>query len=139
MIEVVTVDLIGPDHQRTRNVASSDEVSFVMEAKVLDDLVDPIIGFHLYNAAGMEVYGDSTYGTSTGAFAAGSTAQFTMHVPARLATGSFTASFNVLTHDGVGAMWPHRPLSFYVSGRASAWGAADLNGRIGIERDGEGA
>jgi len=137
MVEVVAVELLGPDGKQTRNVSSSDEVTFAMDAKILETIVDPIIGFHIYNSAGMEVYGDSTYGTATGCFAAGSSARFTMTLPARLATGSFTVSFNVLTHEGVGAMWPHRPLAFFVSGRPTAWGAADLNGRIDVVHRGD--
>jgi hypothetical protein len=56
-----------------------------------------------------------------------------MHLPASLASGSFTANFNVMTAAGIACVRPHPPISFFVAGRPTTWGAADLGGRFETE------
>ena len=80
---------------------------------------------------GVQLYADSTFGSATGTFSSGSVARFAVQLGAHLATGSYTGEFDVKTASGEPCLRSHTPVSFFVVGRPTVFGAAvDLAGRF---------
>lgn len=133
--EVVSFELLGPNGTPTRHVGYADEVAFVIEVQFTETVVDPIAGFTLFNEAGIQVYSDSTPWASGGTFAAGAKVRFSVNFRPRLATGSYTAQFGLVSKEGTLHVPPHRPLLFYVGGRRRVRGVADLSARFSVTTD----
>jgi methionine-rich copper-binding protein CopC len=128
MLDVVSSDLVDAAGQRTRHIETGDEVEFVLAVRALAEVSNPIVSLRIFSQWGHQVYGDSTFGTEIGLLEAGSVTRLVVRLSAELATGSYSADFDVKTADGVVCLQPPPPLSFFVAGRASVWGgAADLH------------
>ena len=101
-----------------------------LTADVDKDLDDVVVGFTFTGPEGQTVYTDTTANRSLGPAAAGSRLAVGMGVVANLPTGSYTVSAWVQRADLRTLLARSRPVPFFVSGRVTVSGAADLGGTI---------
>ena len=134
--EVVEFRLVDANGISTAHVNVGDEV--MLEAVVRFNVAvdDPVFGLQVVTEAGLHVYGDSSVWAERGQhFAAGDVATVRSRLQLSLATGTYTAAVGVRASDAETPLAVSRePLLFYVAGRASVRGVADLGGSLDIER-----
>jgi ABC-type polysaccharide/polyol phosphate transport system ATPase subunit len=135
--EIAGFRLVDASGASTAHVSVGDEV--MLEAVVRFNVAvdDPVFGVQVVTEAGLHVYGDSSVWAERGQhFAAGDVATVRSRLQLSLATGTYTATVGVRASDGETPLAVSRePLLFYVAGRASVRGVADLGGSLDIERD----
>lgn len=102
-------------------------------------LDDVVVGFALTGPDGQIVYSETTADRSLGAVATGEHLAFTIALDARLPSGSYSMVGWVQRTDLKTLLARSRPASFYVSGRVTVAGTADLQGRIARQSTDPGA
>jgi len=111
-------------------VTHGDSVRVRLTVEAKEDIDDVVVGFTFHGPGGQAVYTDTTANRSLGPVGAGSRAAFTMAVVANLPTGTYSVSAWVQKADLRTLLARSRPTHFYVSGRVTVSGAADLGGVI---------
>lgn len=124
--EIETLDVYGPDGQTTRHVDSSQEVTFVIEARFVEPTVGPVLGINITNGAGVQVYGESTGWLGTKSYRAGDVLRATIRVRMAMASGTYNCSVGLASQEGVLIAPRMPPLLMYVGGRDGVNGLADL-------------
>ena len=129
-IESVTV--IGSDGQPTANVRSNDEMIVRMQIRFDRDCDSPLFGLAVLTDKGVPVYSDNSPRLTQQLFPAGSRATVDMTLDTALTTGSYQLTAGVMKKDSVTRLARARPVHFYVAGRPSPHGVADLRGRFEV-------
>ncbi|HAM03109.1 MAG TPA: ABC transporter ATP-binding protein [Acidimicrobiaceae bacterium] len=132
VVEVTSVELAGPDGEPVTQVEAGTPVTVRLTVKTTTPLPAVAVGYTFTGPDGQVVYMDSNIDRPFGPVPAGERLSFTMSIRASLPTGSYSVN-----------AWVQRPLksllarsrnvSFYVTGRTTVKGAADLGGVITMD------
>jgi ABC-2 type transport system ATP-binding protein len=130
VVRIASVELLGPGGERVSQVETGTPVTVRMTTEAEQSLADVTVGFALTDAQGQLVYTDTTANRNLGPVAEGQRIAFTLDVPASLPTGSYNVTALVQQRDLRALFAQSRPIPFYVTGRVTVGGAADLGGVI---------
>jgi ABC-2 type transport system ATP-binding protein len=133
---IETVEILGPDGQRNSHVESGLPMAVRVRATVVQDVEDLVVGLTLLAGDGTTLYSDSTAGFRFGAASAGETVSWDMQFRAQLPTGSYSAVARVDRPDLRTTLAYHPPVSFFVTGRHTVTGVADLEAVV-VRHDGD--
>lgn len=131
VVEILRTDVLGPDGQPTGAVTNGDVVTVRLRVDVLRDLDDVVVALTLFGPDGTVVYADSNAGHPLGALRAGTQEELTVRFAARLPTGSYTVSARVDRADLRTMLAQGDSCMFFVTGRNTVAGSADLEAAIG--------
>jgi ABC-2 type transport system ATP-binding protein len=125
----VSAELLGSDGQRVAHIETGTAVTVRAVLETAEALDDVIVGLTLTGPDGQTVYSDSTANRTMGAIGAGQSVLFTMSFVANLPTGTY--SLTVTTQRDLSTFLARsKPIPFFVAGRVTVSGAADLRGVI---------
>jgi ABC-type polysaccharide/polyol phosphate transport system ATPase subunit len=122
VVEIDAVELLGEDGEPTRHVDAGDALSVRVRARAFEAIDDVVVRIRL-TSNGTVVYVDT--GT-LGPVAAGSEVVGDIQFHAQLATGSYRAVVQLERPDLRTALGVGPPCSFFVTGRHTVRGFADL-------------
>ena len=128
---ILSCELLGADGAPTAHVQSGDMMTFRVHARADRDIAAPVVGFGVAAESGISVYAEGSALTTVPAVGAGRELVCQVVVPARLPTGSYTASLSV--RDASVRLAVTKPLLFYVSGNSTARGLADLGAEFSVQ------
>jgi hypothetical protein len=110
-----------------------------LRTRALVDVDTVMVAFSVLGADGTAVYTDSALDGRLGSLSAGEESVFTLTFHANVATGSYSIAGYVKSGDMRSLLANSRAVSFFVSGRVSVGGVADLQGEIARLRPGDSA
>jgi hypothetical protein len=128
--------LLGRDDRPSRSLHAGDGFRIEVEAAFFAPEPTPVIGVCLDTASGVPVYYDYAGHEDPHPVEAGDVLAGRVELPAALPTGSYTVRMTIRSGFGGPAYAISDPLSFYVDGRDSVKGVADLQGRFVLAREG---
>lgn len=130
VVEVAGLEVAGGDGRPTAHVAAGEPMTVTLAATAVVDVPDLVVGLTVFAPDGTPVYADSTVGRPLGAVGAGETLTCTMALRAQLPTGSYTVTGRVERPDLRTTVALTPPASFFVTGRNTVAGLADLEAVI---------
>lgn len=132
-VRIDSFELLGADDLPTAYVEEGEELTFRIHARFLRDVQEPAFGIWIWDDIGQFVYGENSLESGfAGPVSGGTSFRCDVSVPMRLGTGTYYGGAGV----GYGPdnsqrlLSPERP--FYVKGRYSVGGIADLHARFEI-------
>src|SRR4051812_1756829 len=129
--EIESVTVLGPDGEPTANVRSNEHMTVRVQVRFDRDCDSPQFGLALFTERGVPVYSDSSPMLDQRLYRAGSRVTVDMTLDTALTTGSYQCTTGVIKRD-MTQLARSRPLHFYVAGRATPNGVADLRGRFDV-------
>ncbi|MEX2558072.1 MAG: ABC transporter ATP-binding protein [Actinomycetota bacterium] len=133
-VRIASFLMLGENGLATNHVRFGEEVTFVLDAEFLDDVVRPAFSFVLAHERGQIVYSDDAHKAEfQRSYAAGERARFEAKIRVTLPTGSYKARSAVRWELGEEIDRAARYLSFFVSGRPLVKGLADLDAAFKVE------
>jgi ABC-2 type transport system ATP-binding protein len=120
------VDLLGADRKPTGHLDAGEHVTVRLRVLALQAIDDIVVKLTLFAPDGTAVYADSTAGHPLGAAASGSEITCEIAFRAQLPTGSYTAVLHLERPDLRTTLFQSPSLSFFVTGRHTVAGLADL-------------
>jgi ABC-type polysaccharide/polyol phosphate transport system ATPase subunit len=125
VVDITSVELLGPAGPTTHLDAGHPATVRVraVARQAVDDLV---VASTLFGPDGNAIYADSTAGHPFGSVEAGREFTWTMAFRSQLPTGSYQISVRIDRPDLRTTLAHHPPLSFFVTGRHTVAGVADL-------------
>lgn len=125
-------DLLDPSGVRTRHVNSLEDVTFDVDVRFTKEVEGPILGFSMFNSAGVQVYGESSGWRQQTCYRPGDRMTATIRIRPTLATGTYSCLVGLVSPTGTPIAPQVKPLLVYVGGRSGVNGIADLGARIDI-------
>lgn len=125
-------DLVDAEGKSTRHVDSTDEVGFEVKVRFTKEVESPILGFSMYNSAGVQVYGESTSWRSGDLYRVGDQLGGIIKIHPRLATGSYSCMLGLANSNGTPIAPIPKGLLIYVGGRPHVNGVADLGAAFDV-------
>ena len=126
VVELDRVAVVGCDGQTGSHVNAGETMTVRLEGRALQDLDDLVVALVVYAGDGTALYADSTAGNVFGPVGAGGTFACSMSLRARFPTGSYRVSVRVDRPDLRTTLAQHPPCAFFVTGRHTVGGLADL-------------
>jgi ABC-2 type transport system ATP-binding protein len=121
------LQLLGRDGAPTAHLASGDPARFRIEVRFTREVVDPVLQLQILSESGVVVF-CQTHAFEGWVYHAGERETFEVALDARLGTGSYSATANLVTlRDFVPRAVPPSGLMFFVAGRAVVSGLVDLD------------
>jgi ABC-type polysaccharide/polyol phosphate transport system ATPase subunit len=125
--------LLDSQNHPTNHVHSGDDVTFSVDLKFVQATESPILGFFVFNEAGVQVYGESTEWRGGASYRAGDQIRASIRIQPKLVTGSYSAGVGLMSAEGVALAPAVRPILFYVGGRHGVNGVADLGATFEVK------
>jgi ABC-type polysaccharide/polyol phosphate transport system ATPase subunit len=130
IVEILSLELLDEEGRPTTHVVNGAPLTARLRTRALADVDSVSVTFAVLGADGTAVYTDSSLDGRLGSLSAGEETVFTMPFRAHVATGSYSVAGYVKSGD-LRSLFAHsRAVSFFVSGRISVGGVADLQGEI---------
>jgi ABC-type polysaccharide/polyol phosphate transport system ATPase subunit len=126
VVEIESVELLGPDGIPTGHLDAGQPATLRVRARALQAVDDLVVASTLFAQDGTALYADSTAGHPFGAVEAGRDFSWTMAFRSQLPTGSYQIAVRIDRPDLRTTLLHHPPLSFFVTGRNTVSGLADL-------------
>lgn len=126
VVTIDTVELVGPDGTRTGHLDAGAPMAVQVRGTALRNVDDLVVALTILAADGTVVYGDSTAGHRFGAVGAGEVFGCTAELRCALPTGSYAVVVRVDRADLRTTLATHPQQAFFVTGRHTVTGAADL-------------
>ncbi len=124
--EALTFSLKDAEGKPTAHIRSGDEVTITVEARFTEPADHPAVVM-LIKARGMIVYGETMQDALPDRVEPGQVVRCDIRLRASLPSGTYTVQANVRSgFESNAPVARSRPLSFFVSGRKSVVGTADL-------------
>ena len=130
VVEILSLDLLDEEGRPTTHVLHGTPMTARLRTRALVDVDKVMVAFSVLGADGTAVYTDSTLDDRMCSLSAGEESVFTLSFRAHVATGSYSIAGYVKSGDMRSLLAHSRPVSFFVSGRVSVGGVADLQGEI---------
>jgi ABC-2 type transport system ATP-binding protein len=130
MVEIESLELLDEEGRPTTHTLHGATLTAKLRTRALVDVDSVMVTFSVLGADGTAVYTDSTLDGRMGSLSAGEESVFTLTFQAHVATGSYSIAGYVKSGDMRSLFAHSRPVSFFVSGRVSVSGVADLQGEI---------
>jgi ABC-type polysaccharide/polyol phosphate transport system ATPase subunit len=127
------MQLVGRDGTTTAHLTSGERATFRLDVLFTQEVVDPVLQLQIVSESGVLVFcqGHSFDGT---VYQAGERETFEVTLDARLGSGSYTASANLVTlRDFVPRAVPPPGLLFFVAARTNMTGLVDLDAQFTTE------
>ena len=134
VLEILSSD-IAVDGVPGLHVESGQETELRVRVLPLVDADDLVFGFSIASQGGVTVYADSMALTGMGSLRCGEERVLTARFPANLPTGSYAAIASVIRNDYETPVTVGRPVHFFVTGRHTVSGLADLGATFSSEPD----
>jgi ABC-2 type transport system ATP-binding protein len=128
--EIESVTVIGADGAPTANVRSNEQMVVRVQVRFDRDCDRLQFGLALFTERGVPVYSDNSPVLAQH-FLAGSRIAVDMTLDTALTTGSYQCTASVIKKD-LTQLARSRPIHFYVAGRPTPHGVADLRGRFDV-------
>lgn len=138
-VEVEAFGVYDHEGRRVSHVRYGDRVSFRLSVRALRDVEAPFQWLAVETGAGVVVYSDARFDIPQPALRTGQRASFEAHLVVRLPTGDYaarTALHDLLDMPRSRLLATAPRLSFYVTGRDTVHGAADLDAAFGMHEPG---
>ena len=138
-LSVLDAALVGADGRPTAHVRAGDRVRVRVRVRAHKAIDAPSVALQLTSGTGVSVYREHNAAAPFPALSAGDDATWTMDFDARLITGSYTARVHVARADlgsvdaAVTVLASAPPVRFYVDGRPTPRGVADLEATFSAE------
>lgn len=126
-------DLFDGSGAVTGHVRAGEDVTFAMRVRFTHDVDAPLVGLNIMSETGVLVYTDTPSWLGEGFYPAGTTATFTASLKPRLAAGSYSAQMGLSASDGTLLAPAPEPIFFFVDGRGTVGGVADLNATFDVK------
>ena len=126
VVEIQSVELLGPDGLPTGHLDAGQEATLQIRGRALQTVDDLVVASTLFAEDGTAIYADSTAGRPFGAVEAGRDFSCTMAFRSQLPTGSYQINIRIDRPDLRTTLVYHPPVSFFVTGRQTVAGVADL-------------
>ena len=120
------VEIVSADGTPANHITSGEEVGLRITVRATRLVEDPVIGLSVLAPDGTALYIDNSAGHALGTIEPGGAAAYTMSFRAQLPTGSYTVLAWVQRPDRRTILAQSRPLAFFVAGRSTVGGVADL-------------
>ena len=130
IVEILSLELLDEEGRPTTHVVNGAPLNARLRTRALADVDSVSVTFAVLGADGTAVYTDSSLDGRLGSLSAGEETVFTMPFRAHVATGSYSLAGYVKSGDLRSLFANSRAVSFFVSGRISVGGVADLQGEI---------
>ncbi|HUC36539.1 MAG TPA: ABC transporter ATP-binding protein [Acidimicrobiales bacterium] len=130
VVRIDDIELIGKGGEPTGAVEASDPIVVRVHAHALQDMDDIVVKLLLFGPDGTVVYGDSTADQSLGSVRADSDITCDAAFRATLPTGTYSAMVHLERPDLRTTLFQSSLLSFFVNGRNTVAGQADLEARF---------
>ena len=130
IVEILSLELLDEEGRPTTHVLHGTPLTARLRTRALVDVDTVVVTFSVLGADGTAVYTDSSMKGGLGSLSAGEESVFTLTFRAHVATGSYSIAGYVKTADMRSLLANSRAVSFFVSGRISVGGVADLQGEI---------
>jgi lipopolysaccharide transport system ATP-binding protein len=130
IVEILSLELLDEEGRPTTHVVNGAPLTARLRTRALADVDSVSVTFAVLGADGTAVYTDSSLDGRLGSLSAGEETVFTMPFRAQVATGSYSVAGYVKSGDLRSLFANSRAVSFFVSGRISVGGVADLQGEI---------
>jgi ABC-type polysaccharide/polyol phosphate transport system ATPase subunit len=130
--QIEQLDLLDAEGGSTRHVDSTEEVTFVVEARFVARTEGPMIGISVTSGSGVQVYGDSAGWLSRAVYQPGDVLRASIRMRMALASGTYSCAVGLATKEGVPIAPQAPPMLVYVGGRNGVNGLADLDARFEI-------
>lgn len=134
VLEILSSD-IAVDGVPGLHVESGQETELRVRVLPLVDADDLVFGFSIASQGGVTVYADSMALTGMGSLRRGEERVLAARFPANLPTGSYAAIASVIRNDYETPVTVGRPVHFFVTGRHTVSGLADLGATFSSEPD----
>jgi ABC-type polysaccharide/polyol phosphate transport system ATPase subunit len=124
--ELTEVRLLGADGQPTRHAATGEQLTVEATITVHEHVADPVLGISIVTEGGLHAYGESWPLDKVEGWDGTGPLRVRLSFPAALATGSYSVHVGLasLVHARIAPPTP--PVLFYVTGRLTVQGVADL-------------
>ena len=130
--QIEQLDLLDAGGGSTRHVGSTEEVTFVVQARFVAPTEGPMIGISVTSGSGVHVYGDSASPFSETVYRVGDVLRASIRMKMALASGTYSCAVGFATKQGVPIAPQVPPILVYVGGRNRVNGLADLDARFDI-------
>lgn len=121
-----SVELLGPQGSPTGHLDAGCPATVRVRGHALQALDDLVVASTLFAQDGSILYADSSAGRPFGTVEAGADFSWTMSFRSQLPTGSYQLSVRIDRADLRTTLANHPPVSFFVTGRNTVAGVADL-------------
>jgi ABC-2 type transport system ATP-binding protein len=129
---VESAEVVGPDGVVTRHLRSGDHARIRVTVTAHRAVERPLIGIGVMSEDGRGVYSDASHDLPLPSLEAGTTVTYEIGLVTALLTGTYTATVS-LTDGGRTVVASTAPLAFFVSGRPTAAGVAELQATFEME------
>ncbi len=126
VVKIESVDLLGPEGTPTGHLEAGQPTTVRVRARALQAVDDLVVASTLFAQDGTALYADSSAGSVFGAIDAGREFSWTMAFRSQLPTGSYQIGVRIDRPDLRTTLAHHPPVSFFVTGRNTVAGLADL-------------
>jgi ABC-type polysaccharide/polyol phosphate transport system ATPase subunit len=126
VVEMESIELLGPVGTPTGHLTAGDLATVRVRARALQAVEDLVVASTLFGPDGTAIYADSTAGHPFGPVEAGHEFSWTMDFRSQLPTGSYQISVRIDRPDLRTTLAHLPPVSFFVTGRQTVSGVADL-------------
>ena len=124
------IEILGPDGEPTAHLRTGEPVRFRVGVHFDRPIADPVLQLRILSENGVTVCGEG-HAFDGNSYGPGDYEVFEADLDLRLATGSYSATANLLTqHDYVPRAVPSAGALFFVSGRPESTGLVDLAPRF---------
>jgi len=125
-VRIDAVELLAVDGSPTAHVEAGEPLTVRVRGCALRDVDDLVVALTVFAADGTALYADSTAGSHFGPVAGGCAFACTLGFRARLPTGSYQVAARVDAADLRTTLAHFPPKDFFVTGRHTVAGLADL-------------
>ena len=131
-----SVEILSSDGSSANHLTSGEPVALRATVRALRRVDDLVVGLSVLAPDGTALYIDSSSGQGLDTIEAGAAATYQMSFRAQLPTGSYTALAWVQRADRRTLLAQSRPVAFFVAGRSTVGGVADLEARFELTASG---
>lgn len=126
VVEIESVQILGPDGLPDSQVDAGAPMAVRVRCRALRSVDDLVLALIISAGDGTTLYADSTAGNPFGAVAAGEEFTGTMSFRSQFPTGSYQVTVRVDRPDLRTTLAQYPPQAFFVTGRHTVVGVADL-------------
>ncbi len=124
------VVLVGLDGEPTRHLATGDPMTVEASITMREKVDRPILGLALVTGSGVHAYGERWLLDELEGFTGTGSLRVRISCTVALATGSYSLHVGLGSPSFPKIAVPPPPILFFVTGRSSVTGVADLGGRL---------
>ena len=134
--ELSHVRLLGAGGEETRHAATGDSLTIEVTITIREPVVDPILGMNVVTEGGVRAYGENWRIDDVKGWDGAGPMRVRISFSAAMATGSYSLHLSLGSPRHSRIAPPAPPILFFVTGRATVGGIADLATELSASPDG---